>query len=188
MKVKPTKKPGKVLVEVSDRDTRLTAAAAKGGGIPSSFLKPKRILVPIDFSEHAKKALKYAAAFGEQFGAEVLLLHVVEPIVYPVEMGFVPPEIQDMGEKLVQNARERLQALADAELKLPIKTTALISRGTAFQQIATVAQEKGADLIIVTTHGYTGLKHVLLGSTAERVVRHAPCPVLVVRDRETEFV
>jgi universal stress protein A len=186
MKVKPAKKPGQVLVEVSDRDTRFPAA--KSAAVPASFLRPRRILVPVDFSEHSKKALKYAAAFGEQFGAEVLLLHIVEPIVYPVEMGFVPPEIEDVGVKMVQSAKERLQEIADSDLKLPVKTAILVRQGTPFQQVSAVAKEKGADLIIVTTHGYTGLKHVLLGSTAERIVRHAPCPVLVVRDRETEFV
>jgi nucleotide-binding universal stress UspA family protein len=87
-----------------------------------------------------------------------------------------------------KNACECLEALARKELKPAIQSATLVRSGSAFNEIVAVARELQIDLIIIATHGYSGLKHFLLGSTAERVVRHAPCPVLVVRDREHDFV
>ncbi len=148
----------------------------------------KMILVPTDFSEASEKALRYAVRFGEQFGARITLVHVFEPIIYPAEMGYVPAEMQLDSDSLRENALKRVQELANKHLQPPLRGTALVRSGSPFNEIATVARELQADLIIIATHGYSGLTHLLLGSTAERVVRHAPCPVLVVREREHDFL
>jgi nucleotide-binding universal stress UspA family protein len=148
------------------------------GGKAFTF-RLKKILVPIDFSQTSAQALPYAASLAERFGAEVILLHVIEPLPLPVDSGYVPPGPQSPDRKVAQDHLLRLRQevfAADA----PART--LVRIGAPFQEIADAAKSLGADLIVLTTHGYTGLTHVLLGSTAERVVRYADCPVLVVRE------
>jgi nucleotide-binding universal stress UspA family protein len=150
-------------------------------------LKIKYILVPIDFSAPSKKALDYAVPFAEQFGAKLTLLHVVEPVATPDFANSFPLMMEN--DKLIASCKAQLQSLVKRSAidpKLVEKT--LVCRGRSFHEITDAARTLKADLIILSTHGYTGLKHALLGSTAERVVRHAPCPVLVVREREQEFV
>ena len=151
-------------------------------------MKLKSSLVPTDFSSSARKALHYALSFAEQFGATIILLHVVEPAVYPTELGYIPIEIDALHKTMNVSARERLAKLATEQVPPPFRVSTLVRVGTPYNEIATAAKELGVDLIVIATHGYTGLKHVLLGSTAERVVRHAPCPVLTVREREHDFV
>jgi len=151
-------------------------------------MKLKSILVPTDFSSSAGKALHYALSFAEQFGATITLLHVVEPAVYPTELGYIPVEIDALYKTMNTSARERLAKFATEQVPPPFRASTLVRVGTPYHEITTAAKELGVDLIVIATHGYTGLKHVLLGSTAERVVRHAPCPVLTVRERERDFV
>ena len=153
------------------------------GMVPAS-LQLKRILVPVDFSEPSEKALRYAGKFAEQFGAAVTLLHVIQPMVYPADFGY-PPTPVDEDEIVRQRIGERLEGMAG---KLPTTAQSLIRFGQPYQEINAAASELGTDLIIIATHGRTGFKHVLMGSTAERVVRHAPCPVLIVRPGEHDFV
>lgn len=155
-----------------------------GLGLVPSALQLKRILVPIDFSEPSEKALHYAAKFAEQFGAEVRLLHVIQPMVYPTDFGY-PPTPLDVDESVRSRIEERL---ADLGGQWGAKGKPLIRFGQPYQEIGVAASELQADLIIIATHGRSGLKHALLGSTAERVLRHAPCPVLIVRERERDFV
>ena len=151
-------------------------------------LNLKKILVPIDFSEDSKKALKYALRFAEQFGASITLLNVVEPITYPTDSGFVPAEMQTMAATMQAEAKTSLNALAKQVIKPPLTGEALVRTGSPYLEISSLARKRDIDLIIIGTHGYTGLKHLFLGSTAERVVRHAPCPVLTVRQKEHEFI
>jgi len=148
----------------------------------------KRILVPTDFSEESLKAIRYAIRFAEQFAASVTLVHVFEPITYPVDMGYVPVAMQTHWDSLRASASQRLEGLAKQELKASVQGDTIVRCGSAFNEIVTVAKDLNIDLIIIATHGYSGLKHLVMGSTAERVVRHAPCPVLVVRDREHDFI
>jgi nucleotide-binding universal stress UspA family protein len=146
----------------------------------------RTILVPTDFSEPSKKALSYALYLAKQNGLKITLLHVLEPIlvypdaVYPVMMdaNFGPTEAKRAFRKLCRE--EHVQA--------GLLQKMLIRQGTAHQEIVAAARDIEADLIVIATNGHTGLAHVLLGSTTERVVRHAPCPVLVVREKEREFL
>ncbi len=150
-----------------------------------SYLQLKHILVPIDFSEASEKALRYAGRFREQFGSKITLLHVIQPMVYPADFGY-PPTIVDTLDQAVRSQTEvRLNELAGEGAT---RVDTLIRVGQPYFEIVAAAKDLDVDLIIINTHGRTGLKHALLGSTAERVVRHAPCPVLTVREREHDFV
>lgn len=151
----------------------------------SSPFRLKRILVPIDFSDCSLQALDYALAFAEQFQARLILLHVVEPAVYPENCLGLAPVMDETNQSLVESARERLAELSRKRVGHRAVAESLVRLGRAHSEIPDTAQAMGADMIILGTHGYTGLKHALLGSTAERVVRHGPCPVLTVRHSGT---
>ncbi len=141
----------------------------------------KQILVPIDFSDCSLWALDFALTLAVPFGAKIILLHVVEPAVYQQgHLGITPP-LEETNYNLVEAGRERLLALVKNRVGQRLRTETLVRLGRAHSEIPDTAKALSADLIVMGTHGYTGLKHVLLGSTTERVVRHAPCPVLSVR-------
>lgn len=144
------------------------------------------VLVPVDFSASSRKALDYALAFAKQFSAKLVVLHVVE-LPY-VGAGLGEMEAPPMETELRGYAEEHLQRLVQSHLAGRIEHSTLLRSGQPWYEVAEAAKETDAHLIIMGTHGYTGLKHVLMGSTAERVVRHAPCPVLIVREREKDFV
>jgi nucleotide-binding universal stress UspA family protein len=155
---------------------------------PPPVFRLKRILVPTDFSPSSAKALVYALAFAKQSQAEIILLHVVEPICYPMYGQELATDLSGFQADMVKASDLQLakfiqdHAAGYGPLKL------LVREGGAFWEIVEAAQDEDVDLIILSTHGHTGLRHVLLGSTAERVVQHAPCPVLTVRETEHEFV
>ena len=153
-----------------------------------AVMKIRSLLVPMDFSPSSNKALIYALSFAEQFDAKVTLLNVVEPAVYPTELGYVPVEIDTLHRAMQNSARERLADIAAKRVPGRFRANTLVRVGRPHQEITRAAKELRTDLIVIATHGYTGLKHVVMGSTAERVVRHAPCPVLTVRESEHDFV
>jgi len=148
----------------------------------------RRILVPIDFSENSKKALRYAQPFAEQFRAEIILLHVVEPMIRPEGYMIVPAAMESRRVARMDEREVRLGSLRHREIGEGIKGDTIVQMGEPYKEIINMAKARKAHLIIIATHGYTGVKHMLVGSTAERVVRQAPCPVLVVREKENEFV
>jgi nucleotide-binding universal stress UspA family protein len=148
-----------------------------------------RILVPTDFSEHSKNALRYAAAFADKFGAEIYLLHVFQDlaIFQPDAVTVGPPAMPPIDEMLAA-ARTALQrSLQDCPIK-NVKCHLEVREGAPFEEIVDFAKETDIDLIVMGTHGRGWLAHVLMGSVAEKVVRKAPCPVLTVRHPEHEFV
>ncbi len=147
----------------------------------------QKILVPIDFSEPSQKALRYARPFAEQFGASLTLLHVMEPINYPIEYGYAPIAPLEAEETRQSELLARLKQLG-TELGATVPVKSVVRVGRAWKEIVDFAKAQNSDLVIVATHGYTGLKHALLGSVAEKVVRHAPCPALVVRTEEHDFL
>jgi universal stress protein A len=165
--------------------TASPASAPADMGLVPSCLQLKHILVPVDFSPPSEKALRYASRFGEQFGSSVTLLHVIQPMVYPSDFGYPPTVVDTVDQAVRLQIEEKLAGLAQGA---GARADILIRVGQPHYEITLAARELNVDLIIVSTHGRTGLKHVLLGSTAERVVRHAPCPVLTVREREHDFV
>jgi nucleotide-binding universal stress UspA family protein len=148
-----------------------------------------RILVPTDFSKFSQNALRYAAAFAEKFGAELTLLHVVQDLsIFIPDAVNVAPLATPPIEQMIASVKEALdRVVRESQLgNVTVKTRVL--EGTPFYEIIRFAKENGTDLIIMGTHGHSGLVHVLLGSVTERVVRKAPCPVLTVRDPEHEFI
>lgn len=149
------------------------------GGTAAQSRRFNRILVPIDFSRPSLKAIPYALAISRQFGADVHLLHVTDLTRPPAPALLTLPLVPRS--QWNQRFMKRLQALAK-KYRTEGNVSALEPRtGTAYEEICAVAQELEADLIVIATHGCTGYKRMLLGSTAERVVQHSPCPVLVVR-------
>lgn len=152
------------------------------------LLRLQTILVPIDFSKEGDKALQYALRFADQFGSKLVLLHVVEPIVYyGGDFGSLSA-VTDTTE-IVRATKIKLDILCmERGIGPRLLEKTLVRTGKPFVEIVDAAQSLKADLIVISTHGYTGLKHAVMGSTSERVVRHAPCPVLVVRQHEREFV
>ena len=148
--------------------------------------KIANILVPLDFSRRSLKALKYALPFAERFGSALHLAHVYEheyPMSILAAMPLAIPETE-----VARRARRRLQAVAKKHAIALAPENCHAVKGPASDAICRLARRLQTDLIVATTHGYTGLRHVLLGSTAERLVQHSPCGVLVVRQHEREFV
>jgi nucleotide-binding universal stress UspA family protein len=146
----------------------------------------KRILVPIDFSRPSLKAIPYALGIARQFGSDVHLLHVVDTTEYP------PPTLLTL--PLVPQAELNRRLLKQLRATAGMYHTGggtihvlKLREGRAYAEICAAARRLNADLIVIATHGYTGYKHMFLGSTAERVVQHSRCPVLVVRVHATRW-
>ncbi|MFH0945334.1 MAG: universal stress protein [Planctomycetota bacterium] len=147
------------------------------------MLKFKRILCPVDFSDDSRIALAHAADIARVAGGELVVLHVVEPILYPVEYGMAPVPTVDLESTATANARTKLEELVSAEVTAGVSVSTQVIFGRADSKVCDFAAEGDFDLIVLATHGLTGLKHLLLGSVAERVVRHASCPVLTVKKK-----
>lgn len=146
----------------------------------------QRVLVPTDFSEHAQNAVRYGCELASRFDAELHLLHIVEmiPVMYHEGLVFTPEaELQ-----LKEHAEAAMNTVPgdDWHDRLNISRTTL--QGHPLVEIIRFAKEQDIDLLVIGTHGRTGLAHMLLGSNAEKIVRKAPCPVLTVHCPEHEFV
>jgi len=163
------------------RAPRAKAPARKPVVVKEPSLGLRSILVPIDFSVHSKNALKYAIPLAEQFGASLHLVFVVEPTVYPADLGFGQVVLPGIEEELREKGAEELQALIDREIGSRVHATSIVRTGSPHQEILSEAEEKNVDMIVVATHGHSGVEHMLFGSTADRIVRHAKCPVLTIR-------
>ena len=141
----------------------------------------KRIVVPVDFSPSSFGALRFAREWAVRFGSEICLLHVLEPATNFGLLGseaIVPaPPPPDCGELI----RAELERIAHKQFPDSTKVSVAVRYGIPYDEIVTAAQEMAADLIVISTHGRSGLSRAMMGSTAERIVRHATCPVLTVR-------
>ena len=143
---------------------------------PFARFKLARILVPVDFSNCSDKAVQYAVPLAKEFGAELSLLHVIKP--YPPTPGMSPVDAE-----AIDVANKELEAV-QARIEEQVSSKVFLRKGNPSIEIVEAAKELEVDLIAISTHGRTGLAHMLLGSTAEQVVRHAPCPVLVLHGSE----
>jgi nucleotide-binding universal stress UspA family protein len=146
---------------------------SRGNGRPKAAWS--KILVPTDFSPPSLEALRYARELARERNARLILLHVVEPFHPDWRM-----DTTTLQRAARDQARHRLDELVSRELP-GASAVAEVRAGHPVEQINAVAGKHRADVIVIATHGRTGLQHALLGSVAERVVRHAPCPVLVLR-------
>ncbi|HLW70469.1 MAG TPA: universal stress protein [Candidatus Binataceae bacterium] len=150
-----------------------------------------KILAPTDFSDDSKLALTYAIELALRFSAEIIVMHVDQPLS-PVMIGDLSPGL-DMGTVNRIAEEQRLMALKELDQvtarlrETGVKARSLMRVGAPFLEIISGAQSEGADLIVMGTHGRTGLVHVLMGSVAERVVNKAHCPVLTIRHPDRKF-
>ena len=146
--------------------------------------KIRRILVPLDFSPPSDCALTYAKTLGADCGASLHLLHVVEDrlMVGPWPADGYLGGLPRLCETLIKNAESRMLDCLKSIRQSGIRVTGEVLVGSPFQAIVDLAFTSEVDLIVMNTHGRTGITHLLIGSVAERVIRHASCPVLVVRE------
>jgi nucleotide-binding universal stress UspA family protein len=167
------------------RSRRTSAPARKPR--PASRKRPpvqfgiRTILVPIDFSVHSRNALKYAVPLAEKFGAALRLVYVVEPTIYPADLGFGQVVLPGVEEELREKGEDELRTLIEREIGARVRSSSVVRSGNPHQEILREAEEAGVELIVVATHGHSGVEHMLFGSTAERIVRRSPVPVLIIR-------
>jgi nucleotide-binding universal stress UspA family protein len=155
--------------------TRGRAVHANNG----SGIKIKNIVVPIDFSNCSREGLRYAIAFAKEFGAKIILLHATYlGYIYSAE-GTVLYDIPGLQKAARKNARRKMRELVQSVNFGAVKFETVFTDGSPVIDICAFAKHHEVDLIITSTHGFTGFTHVLIGSIAEQVVRHAPCAVLV---------
>ena len=147
----------------------------------ASSLGIRSILVPIDFSVHSKNALKYAVPLAEKFGASLHLVYVVEPTIYPADLGFGQVVLPGVEDELREKGAGELQSLIEREIGKRVKATSAVRSGNPHQEILREAEDKAVDMIVVATHGHSGVEHMLFGSTADRIVRRSKVPVLTIR-------
>jgi nucleotide-binding universal stress UspA family protein len=154
----------------------------------NSELRLQKILLPTDFSGCANYALPYASSIARATGAAIICVHVVEPVVPAV--GYTglaePMPIADISGQLEDSAERQLPKLAECDECAGLNVEEVIVHGDAAAEIVRVAEEREVDLIVISSHGRTGLGRIIFGSTAEAVVRHATCPVLVVKPPHEE--
>ncbi len=150
----------------------------------------KNILVPTDCSDSSIDAAKYAVQFSKQFNAQLTLLLVTatEPLAVLNDYGYFSPELhQKLVIESTKRAEEQLsafwQSLSDPEVEAKLVNV----KGDPFTEIVQFAKDNTIDIIIMGTHGHTGIKHILMGSVAEKVVRYSPYPVLTVKQKGYEF-
>jgi len=120
--------------------------------------------------------------FVKLFDAELFLIYVVEPIIYPADFSLGQVAIPSIDIDMQKKAEDELNSLAKQFIKNNLRYKVVIKTGKPFVEINEFAREQDIDMIIMATHGHTGVEHLLFGSTAEKVVRKAPCPVLTLRE------
>ena len=146
-------------------------------------MDPKKILVPIDFSSHADAVLEWAAHLAEEHGAKLVLLHAYHlPVDFQqLEGAYLPP---DFWAQVKADAAENLERCAGPLRARKLSVETVVREGYPATAIEEEARDRHADLVVIGTRGHSGLKHLLLGSVAERVVQKSPCPVLAVKTPE----
>jgi nucleotide-binding universal stress UspA family protein len=165
----------------------LRARARYGSRVPTF----NKILAPTDFSEDSKLALTYAVTLAQKFSSEIIVVHVDQPLA-PVMVSELNPglDVSTMN-RIAEEGRllalKELDATTARLRESEVKVRSLMRVGAPFLEIIHAAQSEGTDLIVMGTHGRSGLAHVLMGSVAERVVNKAPCPVLTVRHPDRKF-
>lgn len=147
------------------------------------MLTVKKILCPLDFSEPSLLGLAASVDLAVRFGASIEVLYVL-PILPPQPIdpnySFQVPEYETL---LQQDAENRLAALVKEKIPDGIAASSAVVHGSAGKEIVKYAEEMKADLIVIASHGHGGWHHLVMGSVAEKVVRHSPCPVFVVREK-----
>jgi universal stress protein A len=146
------------------------------------MFSPKRILVPTDFSEYADRALQYAVDVAEKYGGEILLLHIIG-IIQQCTAGYCLSGdlMQQLDRESVSSSKEELQKQMDRGSATKGTVSTEIRKGIVYEEILKAQEETKSDLIVIASHGKTGLLHHLMGGVASKVIEGAKCPVLVVK-------
>ena len=152
------------------------------------MIKMKKVLVPTDFSDSARHALRYDISFAKEYGAELVLLHVVENLTVGYASDLFPVPMAEVFQEISGYAKTELAKLAGEAKERDVRVTELVAQGKPSAEIIRYAAENAVDMIVLGTHGKGILDQALFGSTTERVVRRAPCPVLTVPMAGHEFV
>lgn len=140
-----------------------------------------RVLVPFDFSRHATEALRYAREIATTYGASLDLVHVVEQVLHPEFYEAAGMNVSAALPEIERRARKELARLIEETPGPEVESEIHVIEGRAARDVVEFARGRDSDLIVIATHGLTGIRHLLLGSVAEKVVRTAPCPVLTVK-------
>jgi nucleotide-binding universal stress UspA family protein len=148
---------------------------------PRFVTRARRLLVPVDFSDHARRALAMAKTFAREAGAGIDVLHVIEQLVHPAFYTTGKTTLLEVDEGLGDRCRENMAKLFAAAGGPEIPAEYHVVEGKAAREIVRFAEDHGSDAIVIATHGLTGLKNFLLGSVTAKVVRRAPCPVLTYK-------
>jgi universal stress protein A len=151
------------------------------------MIKLKNILCPIDHSDCSKEALKYAVSFAMKDEAKLYLLHVIDIRSFDESMEVMDVQMPD-DEETIKKLKTKLLECVPEEIRSDMQIEALVVRGVPFAEIISIAKKNKADMIVMGTHGRTGLAHIMIGSVSEKVVRKAHCPVLTVRQSDHKFV
>jgi nucleotide-binding universal stress UspA family protein len=152
------------------------------------MIKLQRILVPTDFSDSARHAFAYGLSFASEYGAELILLHVVEQVPMGYASELFPVPMGEVFQQMTAYARTELGRLLSEAAQRGVRARDMLAQGKPSAEIVRVAREETVDMIVLGTHGRGMLDKALFGSTTERVVRKAPCPVLTCHLVEHEFV
>jgi len=142
----------------------------------------RTVLVTTDFSDTSRRAFAAARTLAEKFDAKLILAHIEPDRLPPIVVEYAAVGVNDILRDQRKRARERLQQLADEAFGHDSGVETVVTDGSPHVEIVRLAEQRQADLIVMATHGHGFISHAILGSTTERVVRRAPCPVLVVRD------
>jgi nucleotide-binding universal stress UspA family protein len=151
-------------------------------------MRIRRILCPVDFSAPSQAALHCAVDLARRFGAHLTILHVYQVPAYPLPEGVLLPSRVSLAELFERVDRALESWRLDAERRGASDLDVATTQGAAWSEICQKATREDYQLIVIGTHGHTGLRHLLLGSVAERVVRHAPCPVMTVQSHDERLV
>ncbi|MBT3878803.1 MAG: universal stress protein [Candidatus Scalindua sp.] len=146
----------------------------------------KKILCPIDHSDCSKEALKYAVSFAMRDEAKLYLLHIIDIRSFNESLNAMPTQIPD--NETLEQLRIKLLDCIPEEMRDDMDVEAIVIQGIPFVEIISTSREKEIDMIVMGSHGRTGISHMMLGSVSEKVVRKAPCPVLIVRQPDQKFV
>ena len=153
------------------------------------MIKLRKILYPTDFSESSLEAMKYAVSFARDYKARLILMHVVNEQIFSEGLNLprlAAPEALE--QELVAEAGRQMRTVIPADARAGVDVEHVILRGMPFLEIIRYAKANEVDLIVIGTHGRSGMEHIIFGSTAEKVVRKAPCPVLSVKPAQHAFV
>ena len=155
---------------------------------PKPVMQINNILVPIDFSKHSQKALAYASEIAQSYNAQLQVLHIIEETMHPAFSVTGKSSIFDLVPGIKDDSKERTEKMLKEFVSDKVKSKIFIKGGRAANDIIKFAKENPTDLIVIATHGLTGLEHMLLGSVTEKVVRMAHCPVFTVKSYGKQLV